>query len=102
MCLSGYRIITLIWFLSNCRYIPNVIFGASEDTYTRDPHAYNDPIAVKSGKYRPRIRVNSESKGKGVVSLNLFPLSEKGALRVCVTFDLAKKEGDKDGPVWWK
>lgn len=83
-------------------YIPEVIFEASEDMYTRDPHAFGDPEAVKRGKYRPRVRVNPKEKEKGAVSLNLFPLSEKGVLRVCVTFDLAKKDGERDGPVWWK
>jgi hypothetical protein len=78
-----------------------VIFGANEDMYTHDPHAFEDPDAVKSGKYRPRVRQND--KGLAAVSLNLFPLSEKGALRVCVTFDLAPKDdGDKEGPIWWK
>jgi hypothetical protein len=68
--------------------------------YTHDPHAFNDPEAVKSGKYRPRIRIGADKQG--AVSLNLFPLSENGPLSVCVRFDLAKKAGDKDGPIWWK
>jgi hypothetical protein len=44
--------------------------------------------------------VNGE--GMGAVTLNLFPLSEKGALSVCVTFDTEKKDGERDSPVWWK
>jgi hypothetical protein len=68
--------------------------------YTNDPHAFQDPEAVARGKYRPRVRLNAD--GQGVVSLNLFPLSEKGALRLCVKFDLEKNTGDKDKPIWWK
>jgi hypothetical protein len=68
--------------------------------YTHDPHAFQDPEAVVRGKYRPRVRLNAG--GQGVVSLNLFPLSEKGVLRLCVEFDLDENTGDKDKPIWWK
>lgn len=70
--------------------------------YTHDPHAFEDPEAAKSGKYRPRVRLQAGQNNTAAVNLNLFPLSEKGVLRLCVTFDLELKVLDSDGPVWWK
>jgi hypothetical protein len=52
--------------------------------------------------------VTDQTPPRGAVNLNLFPFSEDGPLRICVTFVLAdsdkdtKKSENGELPVWWR